>query len=274
MSRPLSKAPVPRHSDPMPEASVPPHDGPVVTLDLHRFERVRDRAWAFTQMGFARLPLMRAGGPTFWKLCGSGAGEGFDARPESRHWAILAVWEDAAAAEAGRARAPFPAWRARADEHLRCTMRPVSVRGTWSGRAPFGAGGSPAAGPMAVLTRGTVRARHLARFWRRVPGISAAIGTDPSVLLKVGIGEVPWLHQVTFSIWPDAAAMTRFARGDTPHGRAIAAVRAGDWFAEELYARLAVTSVEGTWEGRDPLAGLASPAARATRPRPSRARTA
>ncbi len=68
--------------------------------------------------------------------------------------------------------------------------------------------------------------------------------------------------------------MARFARGDTPHGRAIAAVRAGDWFAEELYARLAVTAVEGTWRGRGPLAGLASWDGHATRPRPIRARTA
>ena len=237
-----------------------PHGGQVVTLDLHRFEGVGARIWAVTQMGAARVPLWRMPGLTFRKLCGSGAGEGFDALPESRHWAILAVWEDAAAAEAGRAGAPFAAWRARADEHMGLTMRAVSARGTWAGRRPFAPAGPPAPGPIAVLTRGTVRARHLARFWRRVPGISAVIGADPSVMMKVGIGELPWRHQITFSIWPDAASMARFARGDTPHGRAIAAVRSGDWFAEELYARLAVLRAEGTWGGR----ALALPAEHAT----------
>lgn len=256
----------------MPSLPRDPGAGPVVTLDLHRFDSVSARLWVVAQMGAARLPLMRMGrrGLTFWKLCGSGAGEGFDARPATRHWAILAVWESAAAAEAGRARAPFALWRARADEHFACTMRAVSARGAWSGRAPFAPGPAPADGPMAVLTRGTVRGRHLARFWRRVPGISAAIGADPAVMLKIGIGEVPWLHQVTFSIWPDAAEMARFARGDTPHGRAIAAVRAGDWFAEELYARFAVIAAQGTWQGRDPMSGvrgLAPLGARATWPR-------
>ena len=239
-----------------------PHARPkdqVVTLDLFRFEGAAARLWVLWQMGAARSPLRRMAGLTFWKLCGSGAGEGFDAAPETRHWAILAVWNDAAAAEAGRRAAPFAGWRRRAEEHFGCTMRAASSRGAWSGRAPFEPRDA-APGPMAVLTRATVRRRHLLRFWRRVPGISEAIGADPAVMLKIGIGEVPWLHQVTFSIWPDAAAMARFARGDTPHGRAIAAVREGDWFAEELYARFAVLEARGTWRGR----ALALPAGRVT----------
>ena len=86
--------------------------------------------------------------------------------------------------------------------------------------------------PVVALTRATLRPATLLRFWARVPYISATIGTDPNVLFKIGIGEVPLLHQITFSIWPDAAAMAHFARGDGPHSRAIQAVRAGNWFAE------------------------------------------
>jgi spheroidene monooxygenase len=82
------------------------------------------------------------------------------------------------------------------------------------------------------------------------------IGDDPHVAFKIGIGEVPLLHQVTFSIWPSAAAMAQFARADGPHARAIRAVRDGDWFAEELYARFRVTGARGTWHGQDPLADL------------------
>ena len=82
------------------------------------------------------------------------------------------------------------------------------------------------------------------------------IGADPNVAFKIGIGEMPLLHQVTFSIWPDAASMTAFARGNGPHGRAIQAVREGDWFAEELYARFALLGTAGTWEGGDPLSRL------------------
>ena len=81
-----------------------------------------------------------------------------------------------------------------------------------------------------------------------------SIGSNPDVLFKIGIGEVPLLHQVTFSIWPDAASMAAFARAGGPHANAIKAVREGDWFAEELYARFRILGSQGLWGGVDPLA--------------------
>jgi spheroidene monooxygenase len=96
----------------------------------------------------------------------------------------------------------------------------------------------------------------LRNFWGRVPNISAVIGKDPSVLFKLGIGEKPWLHQVTFSIWPDAAAMNNFARTG-PHAEAISSVRQDGWFSEELYARFSLVSDRGTWGGISPLAPAA-----------------
>jgi spheroidene monooxygenase len=111
-------------------------------------------------------------------------------------------------------------------------------------------------GPLAALTRATVRPAKALRFWDRVPSISAMIGSDPNVAFKIGIGELPLLHQVTFSIWPDTASMAAFARGDGPHGRAIRAVREGNWFNEELYARFHLLGSVGSWNGTDPLAAL------------------
>ena len=63
---------------------------------------------------------------------------------------------------------------------------------------------------------------------------------------------MPWLQQVTFSIWPSKAAMDAFARTG-PHAEAIRAVRDDGWFKEELYARFVVHSDTGTWGGRSPL---------------------
>jgi spheroidene monooxygenase len=82
------------------------------------------------------------------------------------------------------------------------------------------------------------------------------IGTDPNVVFKIGIGELPMLHQITFSIWPGAAEMAAFARHDGPHAKAIKAVREGDWFKEELYARFSILGDRGTWGGISPLKGL------------------
>ncbi len=225
-----------------------------VSLSLFRFTRPLARLTVLGEMAAARRP----GGPLpqaeFVRLCGSGSGEGFTPRPNTAVWAILAAWPDAAAAHAGVADAAlFRRWRGRAAEVWTAYLTATSARGAWGGRAPFRAEAAAATGPVAVLTRATLRPSRLLRFWAREPAISRMIGQNPDVVFKIGIGEVPWLQQVTFSIWPDAASMARFAHGDTAHGRAIRAVRDEGWFREELYARFAITGAEGRWGGACPL---------------------
>ncbi len=230
--------------------------GPAIntaSLSLFRFASLPARLWVLGQMGAARLSFMRMPEAGFWKLCGSGTGEGFTPRPNTAVWAILATWPDAATARHAIETAPvYRRWRAHAAESWTILLEPTSSRGQWSGSNPFTPTGT-SEGPIVALTRATMRARTFLRFWRRVPDISAVIGTDPNVIFKIGIGEVPLLHQVTFSIWPDAASMAHFARGDGPHGRAIQAVRAEGWFAEELYARFRILDDWGTWGGKSPL---------------------
>lgn len=116
---------------------------------------------------------------------------------------------------------PFHRYRARAREAWTVFLVPLSARGAWSGQAPFVPGPAPAEGPLAALTRATVRPGALARFWGRAPKISRRIGEDRNVLFKIGLGEAPLVRQVTFSIWPDEASMAAFARRDGPHARAI-----------------------------------------------------
>ncbi|MGB3554576.1 MAG: spheroidene monooxygenase [Jannaschia sp.] len=219
-------------------------------MTLCRFGPIRERLWAFAQMGFARGPLSRMAGLTFWKLLGSGTGEGFTPVPNTGVYAILCVWSGPDAARDGLRQPVFARYRDHAVETCTLSLRPLSSRGRWSGTAPFQPDEGPADGPLAALTRATVRPRNLWRFWKRVPDISRRIGTNADVRLKIGVGEVPFLHQVTFSVWPDLASMARFARIGGPHAAAIEAVRREDWFAEELYARFRVTAADGTWEGR------------------------
>ena len=230
-----------------------------VSLSFYRFDSPSARIWALWMMGAARRHMARVPGLGFWKLCGSGTGEGFTPLPNTSVYAILGTWPDPETARSGIAGAPvFRRYAARAAEGWSVILMPRSARGRWSGRMPFEP--QPMAGaPLAALTRATVRPSVLLRFWGRVPSISREIGANRDVLFKIGIGEVPWLHQVTFSIWPDAASMDRFARTG-PHAEAIERVREDGWFSEELYARFAIHSDMGTWGGRSPLA-RAAPAA-------------
>jgi spheroidene monooxygenase len=248
---------------------------PIVTLSLFRFGRWRDRAWALGQMALARRPLARTEGIGFHKLMGAGTGEGFTPIPDAVV-AILATWPDLMRARTALVEAPvFRRFDARSAERFDLHLETLSSRGLWSRATPFAPAGrnpeplasapiAPPAGPVAAITRATIRPRTCLKFWARVPAISAHIGADPNVLFKAGVGEVPWLHQVTVSVWPDASAMHAFARAAGPHAEAIRAVRAGGWFAEELYARFTVRGHAGRWQGRDPLAALntGTPAAR------------
>ncbi len=222
------------------------------TLSLYHFGSLPSRLWAFAQMGFARAGLAAVRDIGMWKLCGSGTGEGFTPVPNTSVYAILATWPDHnTARRAFHGAQVFRRYRDHADEAMTLFLTPNSARGTWAGEQPFEPS-APGEGPIAALTRATIKPKIAARFWGRVPAISSVIGKDPNVLFKIGIGEVPMLHQVTFSIWPDADSMAAFARHDGPHARAIRAVRTEGWFREELYARFTLDAVDGQWGGVRP----------------------
>lgn len=232
-------------------------DTPVVSLSFFRFSQPTARLWAFAMMGLARKALRQVPGIGFWKLCGSGTGEGFTPLPNTSVYAILATWPDEATGRDQLGSADvFQRYRARSSEDWTIFLETTSARGAWSGESPFHASGTTQTGPLAALTRATIKPSVALKFWRRVPDISRMVGSDRNVAFKIGIGEVPLLHQITFSIWPDPGTMAQFARTNGPHAAAIRAVREGNWFSEELYARFSILGDMGTWGGASPLAGL------------------
>lgn len=227
-----------------------------ISLSFFRFARPSGRLWALWMMAAGRRPLAKTPDIGFWKLCGSGKGVGFTPTAAPETFAVLAVWPDAETARNRTRNAPiFRRYLNRATESWTVFLSPVSSRGNWSGKTPFDPQDHDLTGPLAALTRATIRPGILARFWGRVPDISTVIGKDPSVIFKIGIGEIPLLQQVTFSIWPSKTAMDAFARTGA-HAEAIRAVRDEGWFHEELYARFAVLSDTGTWDGTSPLKSL------------------
>ena len=69
-----------------------------VSLSLYRFPSLAARLWVLGQMGAARLSFWRMADVGFWKLCGSGTGEGFTPKPNWSVWAVLVAWPDLATA--------------------------------------------------------------------------------------------------------------------------------------------------------------------------------
>ena len=136
----------------------------------------------------------------------------------------------------------------------RSRLEPVRSKGTWGGRAvPAAPGASLDGGPVAVLTRATIRPRRLVPFYRSIAPPAGRLLDAPGVLASVGIGEWPVARQATFSLWRSAQDMRAFAYGRDAHAEVVRRTRAEDWYSEELFARFRPYGSAGTWNGKDPL---------------------
>jgi hypothetical protein len=161
-----------------------------------------------------------------------------DLRPT--RWALLTARTD------GRATAPW----APHGEAATLQLRPLSGYGGWDGRRLLDAELAASwTGPVAVLTRATLRARHVRRFYAAVPAVARDIAAADGLRVAFGIGESPWLRQGTVSVWDSAAAVSAFLRGSAAHGSAVRRTPQVGWYAEELFARLAVVHGSGSIDG-------------------------
>ena len=226
----------------------------IVAISFFRFEGVFQKLWAFSQMGFARKKLKKIKQISFFKLFGSGIGEGFTPYPNTSVYAILSVWNNLGEAENNiEEREIYENYRTHSIENWTVFLSPISSKGYWDKTNPFKPNKNEFKKKdhmLAALTRATIKPKIMLKFWSKVPAISKVIGNDKNVLFKMGLGEIPWFHQVTFSIWPNSETMADFARKDGTHAKAIKLVREGNWFSEELYARFEVKKAIGKWCGK------------------------
>ena len=227
----------------------------LVTLHLWRVPR-RNVPAAVARMATERRPVRTTPGVRFAKLLGTGDGPTFAPRDaDPRRWGLLATWTDRASARAFERSPTAARWRRLAEEVWRVEMRPLSARGRWSRREPFGApAGGRWDGPVAAVTRARLAPTRSVSFWRAVPPVSADLRQRPGLRLAVGIGEAPVGLQGTFTVWESARALRDFAYAGAPHRDVVARTAAERWYAEELFARFAVERAEGSVDGRDPLA--------------------
>ncbi len=106
---------------------------------------------------------------------------------------------------------------------------------------------------IAVLTRATIRSGKLRRFWQHVEAVAQRMTQAEGFISSVGIGEVPWIKQATFSIWQSKSAMKAFAYQSYQHSDVIRKTRTEDWYSEEMFVRFVIHNVSGTINGRSPL---------------------
>lgn len=204
--------------------------------------------WALFRMGLDRFSLWRMNGISFWKLLGAGKGETFTPRDaDPLRWGLLVVVEKEYVDELDSS-PMIQGWRKRCDSEFSADLSPISVHGKWSRKDPFISISNTEknwSGPVAAITRARIKWRKNLIFWRSVPPVTHSLRSSQGLVSAIGIGEAPIGLQGTFSLWESGEAVRNFAYRGEAHKAAIDATHREDWYAEELFARFAVTRSVG-----------------------------
>jgi len=229
----------------------------LVSLTIVRYRKAFIPMALFA-MAIHRIALWLQKGCTFWKLLGSGRNGTFDLQPDWQQWGLLAVWdnrEDFDRFNSGSFITRW--WDMFTYERWTLLCSPLQSHGKWDGKEPFGNPDIKAhTGPIAVLTRATIRIKRLKNFWANVDGVAKIMRDARGFITSFGIGEAPLYRQATFSIWQSIDDVKAFAYASKEHAEVIKKTRVEKWYSEELFARFIPVASFGTINGKDPLKGL------------------
>lgn len=196
---------------------------------------------------------------------GSGKNGTFDKEPDLRQWAILTVSIDNDSENFTKQNLSMlygwfiNSWlRLFRCENCTFYLEPIEGHGLWDKRQVFGDFKTKKehSGPIAILTRATIRLSRLSYFWRHVAPVASRIAHAKGFITSYGIGEIPWIKQATFSIWQSRDDMKAFAYGMKEHVDVIKKTRQQNWYSEDMFVRFKILHLQGTVKGQHPLALL------------------
>lgn len=208
------------------------------------------RLWGYSRFVSGRRALRHVQGLQFGKVLGSGYEGGFGLRPSASRQGLLCVFPTPALAADFIEHSPLvAAYRTHSREFLSVRLRAFSSRGSWDGQRFEVTAAAPDGGPIAGLTRASIRPHLALQFWRKAPPAERSLVEAAGCQLAAGLGEAPVLRQATFTIWDSIAAMDAYARSGA-HLEAIRAAREGAYFSESMFVRFVAEALHGTWKGR------------------------
>lgn len=224
----------------------------LVSLTIVRYPKIFIPL-AFISMAIFRLPLFLNKSVRFSKLLGCGKNGTFDINPDYQQWGLMVVWDSKEDFQRFKNDSfIWKFWRFFTSEQWNLLCVPLESHGKWDDQEPFGSPQPDRSyqGKIAVLTRATIRLSKLKNFWKNVPTVASSMNDAQGFITSVGIGEVPFIKQATFSIWEDLDSVKKFAYRQKQHAEVIKKTRQEDWYSEELFARFIPLESEGTIQGK------------------------
>jgi hypothetical protein len=217
--------------------------GQFITIRFLSFKGFQAKRFAFAEMGRSLVSGWKAPGMVFSKHLGTGAGNGFSILPNFGLYAWLGVWESTEHAE--RFFAQDSRWlefSQKSNEISGWDAVPMKGKGTWNGLQPFdfSAPDEDWDGPVAVITRASIRWSKSLLFWWNVPSASKHLEGKQGLKYAKGVGELPLFEQATFSLWESASNLDQFAYQSKEHAPMIKKTRKYDWYSEEMFVRMRV----------------------------------
>jgi hypothetical protein len=212
----------------------------ITTITLFQFKSLASKFWALSQMQFAHKHLVKVNGQSFYKLMGSGRGSGFSIWPDFSVYALLQVWDSENVADEFFAKAKIiEDYHCRAAKIHTTFCKSITSHGYWDNQNPFAENLdlSDNESPILVLTRATIKWRHLYKFWKYVPTSYIPLNGNKGLVYSKGVGEWPMVQMATISLWKSAEAMKQFAYQSKEHQQAIKMTKDIKWYKEELFAR-------------------------------------
>ncbi len=207
------------------------------------------RWWGWLRIVQGSAALRNVPGLLFAKLLGSGHEGGFGLKPSASRQGLFALFESAQTADDFVAHAQWvQKYQQRSAEFCCVKLQTWSCRGTWDGFSLSATATEPTHGPVAALTRASIKLSKASAFWRHAPPSERALEGVQGCQLAVGLGEAPLLRQATFTIWDSVADMNAYARTGA-HLQAIQSAAKHGYFSESMFARFVPLQVQGRWQG-------------------------
>ena len=198
---------------------------------------------------------------------GSGKNGTFDKMPDLNQWAILAIHRNKIEKFSSLSKNSIgivemlygkfiSVWlNIFSFEQFIFLLKPISGHGLWDKKQVYGEikNNEPYTGPIATMTRATIRLNKLNYFWKNVAPVASKMNDAKGFIYSIGIGETPWIKQATFSVWENMDDMKNFAYSMKEHSEVIKKTRKENWYKEDMFVRFNIIETSGKINGINPL---------------------